>query len=365
MTRIQLRNLWLQVHKWIGLILAVLIIPISLTGAILVWHEPIEDAMHPARHAVAGPGTLAPTAYADSARAALGKGELPTRLEIPGKAGEPVVASAIRPGQGRPQRISLYLDPADAHVIDREKSGEGLFQLFHQLHGSLMIQGAGRPIVGWIGVAMLVSSLTGLWLWWPVTGSVRRGFRWKRHRNLDTNLHHQMGFWIALPLFVLSVTGVWISFPQVFAGLDGAQRGPDRAAMARARPIAAPVTPLATAVAQALAAVPGRVSAIGWPTDLKPEWTVEVAPAAGRPASVTVNDADGTARVAPPQRPQRPTLARLMRQVHDGSDMGLAWQLIIFLGGLIPAALAVTGIIMWWRARKWRRELAERKRAAS
>lgn len=365
MTKIQLRNLWFQVHKWIGLILAVLIIPISLTGAILVWHEPIEDAMHPARHAVAGPGTLAPSVYADAARAALGKGDALTRMEIPGKAGEPVVASATKVGPGRPQRVTLYLDPADGHVIDREKSGEGIFQFFHQLHGSLLVPGAGRPIVGWIGVAMLISSLTGIWLWWPVTGSVRRGFRWKRHPNLDNKLHYMLGFWISLPLFVLSLTGVWISFPQVFAGFDGAQRGPDRGAMMRAKPLAAPVTPLATAVEHALAAAPGRVAAVSWPTDLRAEWAIDVAPAKGRPASVAVRDADGVAKVAAPQGPQHTTLARLMRQIHDGSDMGLLWQMIIFLGGLIPAALAVTGIIMWWRARKWRGEVAARKRAVS
>ena len=32
-TKKQLRALWLQVHKWIGLLLAVLIIPISVTGS--------------------------------------------------------------------------------------------------------------------------------------------------------------------------------------------------------------------------------------------------------------------------------------------------------------------------------------------
>ena len=31
----QLRAAWLQVHKWIGLTLAILIIPISLTGSAL------------------------------------------------------------------------------------------------------------------------------------------------------------------------------------------------------------------------------------------------------------------------------------------------------------------------------------------
>ena len=357
MTKIQLRNLWFQVHKWIGLILAVLIIPISLTGAILVWHEPIEDAMHPERHAVAEPGTLAPTAYADSARGALGKDELLTRLQIPGKAGEPVVASATRAGPGRPQRITLYLDPTDAHLIGKEKSGEGIFQFFHQLHGSLMIQGAGRPIVGWIGVAMLISSLTGIWLWWPVTGSVRRGFRWKRHPNLDNKLHYMLGFWISLPLFVLSLTGVWISFPQVFAGFDGAQRGPDRAAMARARPIAVPAIPLDRALMNAQGALRGPVKSIEWPTDRSPKWTI----AAGT-GSITVDANGGTVKAVPDQGPPRTTLARLMRQVHDGTDMGLVWQLIIFLGGLIPAVLAVTGIIMWWRARGWRGDVAARKK---
>jgi uncharacterized iron-regulated membrane protein len=363
MTKIQLRNLWFQVHKWIGLILAVLIIPISLTGAILVWHEPIEEAMHPARHAVAGPGTLAPPAYADAARAALGKGEALSKLVIPGKAGEPVVASATKVGPGRPQRITLYLDPADAHVIDTEKNGEGIFQFFHQLHGSLLVPGAGRQVVGWIGVAMLISSLTGIWLWWPVTGSARRGFRWKRHPNLDNRLHYMLGFWVSLPLFVLSLTGVWISFPQVFAGFDGPQKGPDRGAMMRARPIAAPMTPLARAVALAQAAKLGTVRSVTWPTDLKPSWSFEGS-AFGAP--VEVDDATSTVSVKSGPLgggPDRPTLARLMRQIHDGGDTPFIWQLIIFLGGLIPAVLAVTGIIMWWRARRWRGDLAARRAA--
>jgi uncharacterized iron-regulated membrane protein len=42
--------------------------------------------------------------------------------------------------------------------------------------------------------------------------------------------------------------------------------------------------------------------------------------------------------------------------------MGFGWQLLIFLGGIIPAALSVTGILMWWRSRQWRRA---RPRSAS
>src|SRR5689334_494197 len=174
MTKIQLRNLWFQVHKWIGLTLAVLIIPISITGAALVWHDPILEWMHPERHHATVPASLAPTVYADAARASLGEGELLSRLDL--RKDEPVVATATKPSKGRPQRTLVYLDPATARVIAKENNSQGVFQVMHVLHGSLMLPGVGRQIVGWIGLAMLLSSLTGLWLWWPTAGSLKRAF---------------------------------------------------------------------------------------------------------------------------------------------------------------------------------------------
>jgi hypothetical protein len=56
-------------------------------------------------------------------------------------------------------------------------------------------------------------------------------------------------------------------------------------------------------------------------------------------------------------------VARLMRRIHDGTGMGTMWQVIIFIGGIIPALLAVTGILMWLHAR--RRDRAMRKRRAA
>jgi uncharacterized iron-regulated membrane protein len=44
--------------------------------------------------------------------------------------------------------------------------------------------------------------------------------------------------------------------------------------------------------------------------------------------------------------------------------MGVLWQTIIFLGGLAPAVLGVTGILMWLRTRSWRANVGRRKAAA-
>jgi uncharacterized iron-regulated membrane protein len=363
-TTLRLRKMWFQVHKWIGILLALLIIPISLTGSALVWHDWLDGALNPER-AVSGKAVLAPSAYEAVARRALAPGEALASIAFPGGEG-PVVATATRtPAQpgARPVRTSVYLDPDDGRVLDRAGSNEGLVRIFHSLHGSLMVPGAGRQIVGWIGVFMLVSSLTGLWLWWPLTGSVRRGLRWKRMPETSANLHHLTGFWVAIPLAMLSFTGAWISFPAFFAALSGDPAGPSPAERMR-RMAAAPAAETRLGVDEAIAAAgplgTGRLATVTWPAGKEAKWKVAFR-AGGAPAEVAVDDA--TAHATPPKPPQPETVARLMRRLHDGTGMGVVWQAVIFIGGIIPALLAVTGIMMWLRTRRWRRDVAVRQQA--
>ena len=115
----------------------------------------------------------------------------------------------------------------------------------------------------------------------------------------------------------------------------------------------------ARAAAQRLAT--GPLVAITWPTDQSSAWKIAYARAGG-PAEIAVDDATGA--VTPPQPPRPETNARLMRRLHDGTNMGPVWQVIIFLGGIIPAILAVTGIVMWLRSRGWRAALAKKRRTA-
>jgi uncharacterized iron-regulated membrane protein len=354
MSKHRLRQIWFQLHKWLGLTLAILVIPISVTGAALVWHDALELALNPERKTEAV-AALPPSAYAQAARSNAASGETLVSLAFDPDGGA-VRATLARPhsGEGRPVRTILYLDPNDGRVLDKAASNEGLVHVMHVLHGSLMIPSMGRQIVGWIGIAMLVSSLTGLWLWWPLNGSVRRGFRWKRRPNTSDNLHYQGGFWIAVPLAILSFTGAWISFPAFFAGLSGDPAGPSPAERIR-RMSAAPVaetrmTPDEVA-RLASSAAEGALTQISWPTGTAGEWKASF----GR-SEVAV--ADANAKVTPPKPPQPETTARLMRRIHDGTGMGLLWQVIIFIGGIIPALLAITGIMMWWNLRRKRRRTA-------
>ena len=370
MTKQKWRRAWFTAHKWIGLILAILIVPLSLSGAALVWDEALDRVVNPQRHATTGETLLAPDAYTRAATARLQSGERIAQLTMPDSGGPVTVAAAPAqvgpPRGGPPARTMIYLDPPTAEVLDVASSRSGLVRFLHVLHGSLQIPGGwGRSIVGWIGVAMMVSAFTGLWLWWPTLGSMKRAFRWQRYPNLESNMHQSFGFWIALPLFVLSLTGAWISFPQFFGALTGQGRppGPDRAMQARARPVEATRLPVGVAIARAEAVARGAVRQVTWPTEKKPDWTVQVKPARGSPVSVSVADDGGVAALTPVPAGQG-GIARLMRRIHDGTGMGWVWQVIIFVGGLIPAGLAVTGVIIWWRARGWKAALAARQQRA-
>lgn len=363
MTRFRLRRWWFQVHKWIGILLAVLVIPVSLSGAALVWHDALDRGIHPQRFAVSGARLASAEAYVAAARARLAPGERIAQLTMPAHGGPVVVAAApaqMTPRPGPPVRTNVYLDPPTARVLDVASSAAGPIRFLHVLHGSLHIPGGwGRPIVGWLGIALLLSAVSGLWLWWPTVGRWTRGLRWRRRPDTNANVHHLFGFWIALPLFVLSLTGAWISFPKVSGPLvgEGPPRGPDRTAQARARPVERTGLSADQAIARALAVVPGRVRQVGWPTERTPDWSIQLA---GEPRrTVSVADDAGTAALAPSRAGQGP-VARWMRRIHDGDGMGPVWQTIIFLGGVLPAVLAVTGLIMWWRARRRRSRPAAR-----
>ena len=51
----RLRRFWLDVHLWIGVGLLIALVPLSVTGSILVWHDPLDRALHADRYAVSGP----------------------------------------------------------------------------------------------------------------------------------------------------------------------------------------------------------------------------------------------------------------------------------------------------------------------
>ncbi|UAK23219.1 PepSY-associated TM helix domain-containing protein [Sphingomonas nostoxanthinifaciens] len=349
MTKIELRRAWFQVHKWIGIALCVILIPLSLSGSVLLAHDWIEEEWGEA--APAAPLPL--SRYVAAAQATLPTGARLASIGLPSEEAPSITvsafpaASADGPPRGRPRPVRVSVDPATAHIVPTEE-GDDFFEVtLHRFHGSLLIPVAGRPIVGWLGIIMLVSCLSGIWLWWPTVGRWLRALRWRRGDKLDYNLHHQVGFWIALPLAILSLSGAWISFPGFFGGLVGE---PARGGRGGFTPVAAPHLSL-DAVATRFAAR-GAIGQLDYPTEQNGRWIAQIG-GEGQRQRLAINDTTG-AFVPADMRQQGPVM-QWMRAIHEGhDDTGPVWRLIVILGGVAPAVLGVTGITMWLRSRRWR-----------
>ncbi len=142
--------------------------------------------------------------------------------------------------------------------------------------------------------------------------------------------------------------------PDLFAVLSGDPAGPS--AVDRIRRMAA-LPPVETrlspeeALASARPLASGGLVSVTWPGESEPKWKIAFARPGGT-ADVSVDDRSAAA--TPPKAPRPETTARLIRSIHDGSGMGTPWQMVIFIGGLIPALLAVPGILMWLHIRRGR-----------
>ena len=358
--QVTLRGVWVQVHLWLGLTLGVVGALIGLSGSVLVYDHEIDAVINPQRHAITGANIALPFAdYAKRATQALGGDARPAGMRLPDTEDGPVTVFA-RSGSGPFQRV--YLDPPTGQVLDTT-SGRDFLGWLHGFHESLTLREyGGREIVGVIGIAMLVSSLSGIYLWWPSRSSLgfRRGF------TLSRNLHYTLGFWGSLVLVILAFTGIFLAYPEAgrqvvawFSPVTPSARG-IQAPEGSGRPIGPD-----EAVAIARGIHPdGTVIGIGLPQGPRGVYRINVRePGDTSPRSGTVLFIDPRTgailhRSERATRSAGDTFVTWQRTLHEGSAFGPVWRFVTFLGGLLPPLLVATGLLIWLRSRNRRRSVA-------
>jgi uncharacterized iron-regulated membrane protein len=379
------RRVLRTVHLWLGIGLTLLIVPISLTGLVLVFDDEIDAALNPGLYATTG-AAVARSADAYLRNASEAVGGQAAVLRWPHAEGGPVTVvvrlqpapatEARRPdgdraanrsggpgdsgGPRRPPSRLVYLDPPTAAVLGVKDPRNALIGQVHVFHENLMVPAySGRDIVGWTGVALLLLSVTGLVLWLPRNGRFVRALAWRRGPATSINLHHLAGFWISIPLGLMALTGIVLAFPpQASAVLNAfdAPRPPVR------RPGGDPLMPQPVLTAdRALAlgtdaAAPATPRLLAVPSTVTKAWRLEVQAADGTRHAVSIDDATGQTTPEPPQR-RGDAIGAWMRRVHQGRAHGPIWAALAGLCGALPTLLAITGVLMWLRKRRNRAAL--------
>jgi uncharacterized iron-regulated membrane protein len=87
------------------------------------------------------------------------------------------------------------------------------------LHANLLAGPTGRTLNGIGALAVLLSAITGLVIWWPGKDRWRRSLTLKRDvhwKRLNWDLHSAIGFWSVGFVVMFAVSGIYLSFPDPF-----------------------------------------------------------------------------------------------------------------------------------------------------
>jgi uncharacterized iron-regulated membrane protein len=362
-----LRRAIFQLHLWVGLIVALYMAIIGITGSVLVFRQEFD--------ALALPRPWRELRTASPAHAGIVIARLEAAypdsriLSLMAPTSFNPAFSATLLGRGR---ISVACDPATGEVLGPPPRPAAWLTFVRQVHETLLIRGTGRVWNGGGAAFLLLLAATGLVNWWPGVRTWRRAlkvnfrFGWRR---INFDLHRATGFWALLLLSCWAVSGVYFAWPQeIFQFVDS------WSPIVSARPPAIVATPIAGVPEPDVDALIARASII----DPGTTWSGILFPYGRRaPLEIIMHRSSGAGReyedtvYFDPYSGEHLTTWRygvnqsvgdwfiwLQVPLHFGTSWGLAVKIIWAIAGLVLPLLAVTGWGMYWNRvlrHQWKR----------
>jgi uncharacterized iron-regulated membrane protein len=373
------RKLWLKVHLYLGLFAGAVFVLIGLTGSLLAFELPLDEWLNPKLMTVPvdkeNKSYLPLDAIVASGLKALPANGKANTIGFPRHSGLAfdLWFEQPSPNAAYSESHQLFINPYTGEVtgqrlkVDFKRGWRGpLMDIVLRLHYSLVMGPTGRTTVGILGLALLFSLLTGLILWCPSPGKLKKALTIKSNASperLNFDLHKTFGLYSSVILLFLILSGVYLIFPECGHGLVGIF-----SPVAEPYPIYQSIAPNSVKTPISLAEVKtitdarfpdGEYRWIGFPMDERGVYHV------GKPASDEVDQKFPYRRLWIDQysgkiiherergsRTAGDIFVEWLYPLHTGEAFGFVGQLIILSSGLVPLMLYVTGIIRWLQKRR-------------
>ena len=345
-----LRKLWFQFHWLLGISAGVVLAVIGTTGAMLSFEEELLRAINPGVMTVAaraGATPLTPPVLLERV-AALQPGRRVTSFTVSADK-EASVRVAFEGG------LTQYFDPYTGAALGSPRGME-TFRQIRNVHRRLAAGEPGKQVVGACTIALLLSSLSGLYLRWP-----RNPWRWRtwlvidfarKGRGFLWNVHAVLGTWVLVPYLVMGLTGLYWSYDwyrDALFALTGAPPPVRQASTGRAQP----------------ADLPAVWGAFQAQAHNSASATVRLPAASAQPVLITYLDIDAPhdrafnrvlldpARGAVLQHERyadKAAGAKLMSSIlalHTGRFAGLSGSIALMLASLLMPFFTITGWVLY------------------
>ncbi|MGE9291630.1 MAG: PepSY-associated TM helix domain-containing protein, partial [Puniceicoccales bacterium] len=200
------RQIWFNLHLWIGWAAALPILAICLTGIALAfeheiyqWEQPEFYALPPEQDRLSLPEIL------QIYEAAHPRIHL-NYLDVPDSPDRAYLAfaSEINEDGQRTRPLRAYVNPYSG-ALTREYENPTWIRKIEVWHRTLGMETAGRWIIAISSSLLAITSVVGIILWWPTRG---RTFVRALLRRRPLDWHNAFGLLTLLPLLILSLTGI-------------------------------------------------------------------------------------------------------------------------------------------------------------
>jgi uncharacterized iron-regulated membrane protein len=355
---------WYGVHKWTSLVCTVFLLMLCLTGLPLIFHDEIDHAL--------GNDVEAPAMPAGTPRA-----DLDRLAAVAGRTHPELVVRYINWDQDEPDSVMFSMAPkvdsppnVYTNVVLDARTGkvlhgpsDGLVRIIYDLHSQIFAGIPGKLLLGFMGLLLLASLVSGTVLYAPFMRKIAFGTVRKRKttriRWLD--LHNLLGIASLLWLLVVGTTGVINSCAEMVFKYWQFDQIAAMAAPYRDKPAIGDPGPgsLERAMHTALEATPGMYPRIlaypGSPVSSKQHYmvfmsgTTPLTKKLGKPLLI---DAVSGELTDIRESPTYLSALLISQPLHFGDYGGMPFKILWTLFDLVTIVVLGSGVYLWWTRRR-------------
>ncbi len=364
-------------HRWFGLLAALWLALMGLTGSIIVFYDELDSALNPDLRRAEAIGERRPASEIVAAAVARHPGSYASFVDLPNKPHETAAVILAPRGDlslGFSHRTYVFVDPYAGEVrgervlgamkIDRRHVMDFLYQLHLDLHlGGWMLWFLGLVAFLWVFDHISAAVLS-----FPTLKKWAQSFRIRaaNGHKLVFDLHRAGGLWLFPVTFVIAVSGVYFNwYDEVTHAVEAVSPLTPRyhtTLPESSAPDYAPPVSIDEAIEKARARANADVDVI---TIIPGKGVYEARAFDARDIDmygrrmITVDARSGEIVSDFHATSGSAGDVALVWQypLHSGKAFGWPGRIVIFISGLAVAGLSVTGVLIWHRKRKARLSL--------
>ncbi len=364
MKSLKIRNAVFSTHRYVGLVVGLILIVVGITGSLLVFDHEIDDwgiqqrfgHVTPQEQRIS-PGTLVKTvstAYADYPDWKVGQVQMISGQEF----------YTIRLSRPDETQWEVFVNPYTGKIMGDRQRETALFSRMLALHYQLLAGDIGTKIVGIAALFLCVLSITGIMLW----SGWRKFFlgfkiKWNAHpKRVNYDIHKVSGIVTAIFLGAIAFTGFcWNFYDQTSPLIYAATFTPKPPEVQSTVIPGNPPLGLDEIIARSNTALPGAANTfINLPS--KPDGAIEIYKKLPKDtedfnSSVKLDQYSGKVLAVTDSSVAGlgDRILHSFTPIHYGTFGGLPTRIFYVFVGLAPTILMITGFVMWWLRRKSRK----------